>query len=85
MLESAQPDQTTAWLSNPLLVNCAIIGLCCGGRKNPFVEWRQVSFLKVEAADPPLGCCTPNMGVILLGESPLYLVPETFTRSQYTK
>jgi len=30
-------------------------------------------------------CSTPNMGVILWGASPLYLVPETFTRSQYNK
>jgi hypothetical protein len=25
-------------------------------RTPPFIEWRQVKFLKVEAADPPLRC-----------------------------
>ena len=35
--------------------------------------------------DRRLRCSTPNMGVILWGASPLYLVPETFTRSQYNK
>jgi hypothetical protein len=51
-------------------------------------ELRQEKFLKVNAADRPLRTSKPNManiGVILLRESPLYLVPETFTRSYYTK
>ena len=26
------------------------------GRSTPFIEWRQVKFLKIEAADPPLRC-----------------------------